>query len=131
MKPDPLFGLATLFLSTLVQGSPEGLLEAYQAEGAGPFDAAAGQSAWVREQRSPESPQVRSCASCHGNDLTRPGKHLKTGKLIEPLATSVNPARLADAKEVEKWFRRNCRWTLGRACTPQEKGDFVSYISSQ
>jgi hypothetical protein len=131
MKPTPFFGIAAIFLSSLVQGSPAGLLQAYRAEGAGPFDAAAGQSAWVREHRAPESPQVRSCASCHGSDLTRPGKHIKTGKVIEPLATSVNPARLADAEEVEKWLRRNCRWTLGRACTPQEKGDFVSYISSQ
>jgi hypothetical protein len=47
------------------------------------------------------------------------------------MALSVNPARLTDAKTVEKWFRRNCRWTLGRECTPQEKGDFIQFITSQ
>ncbi|MBV5273127.1 MAG: DUF1924 domain-containing protein, partial [Lamprocystis purpurea] len=74
--------------------------------------------------------EQRSCVTCHGTDLTKPGKHATTGKPIEPLAVSANSERLTDPAKVEKWFGRNCRWTLGRDCTPQEKGDFVRYIQS-
>ncbi|MEA3244387.1 MAG: DUF1924 domain-containing protein, partial [Pseudomonadota bacterium] len=33
-----------------------------------------------------------------------------------------------DGKKIEKWFKRNCKWTLGRECTAQEKADFLAYI---
>jgi hypothetical protein len=26
---------------------------------------------------------------------------------------------------------RNCRWTLGRECTPAEKDDFISFIQTR
>jgi len=29
---------------------------------------------------------------------------------------------------VEKWFRFNCTYLLGRDCTPQEKGDLISWL---
>ena len=32
---------------------------------------------------------------------------------------------------MEKWFRRNCHWTLGRACMPEEKADFLAFIQSR
>jgi hypothetical protein len=44
---------------------------------------------------------------------------------------SVNPKGLADPAKVEKWLGRNCRWTLGRDCSLQEKGDFVTYFQSR
>ncbi len=104
------------------------LLATYQGQGAGPFTAAAGAQGWTaKHQVEGES---RSCATCHGTDLTKSGKHAATGKTIEPLAVSANPKRLTDPAKVEKWLGRNCRWTLGRDCTPQEKGDFVKYIQS-
>ena len=131
MKSRIICGLAVLFLSGVVHGSPAEILARYQQLGAGPFDPDLGRTAWVQEHRPGNSVNPRSCATCHGTDLTRPGKHAKTGKVIEPLAVSANPARVSDAKKVEKWFRRNCRWTLGRECTPQEKGDIVRYIISQ
>jgi hypothetical protein len=56
---------------------------------------------------------------------------VKTGKRIEPMAVSVNPQRLGDMAKIEKWFRRNCKWTLGRACTAQEKGDLLSFLRQQ
>ncbi len=56
---------------------------------------------------------------------------MRTGKAIEPLAPSVNPKRLSDTAKVEKWFTRNCKWTVGRACAPQEKGDVLSFIRAQ
>lgn len=111
--------------------SPQALIAAYQASGAGPFDAAAGERAWTTEHRPAGAKEPRSCATCHGIDLTRPGRHATTGKVIEPLAVSANPKRLTDAEKVELWFGRNCRWTLGRDCTPQEKGDFVRLIESR
>ncbi|TBR21868.1 MAG: DUF1924 domain-containing protein, partial [Candidatus Nitrosotenuis sp.] len=36
-----------------------------------------------------------------------------------------------DPKFVEKWFKRNCKETLERECTPQEKGDFLAYLSGK
>jgi hypothetical protein len=93
--------------------------------------AAAGRAAWLREHRPGEKERPRACTSCHGANLTKPGRHVETGKHIEPMAVSVNPTRLDDPKKVEKWFRRNCRWTIGRECTLQEKREFIRFISSQ
>ena len=123
-------GLMAILVSAAAHGSVEDILAAYGKAGAGPFAAAAGKAAWVQEHRPSDADQPRSCASCHGSDLTRPGRHVTTGKSIEPLAVSANPSRLSDPHKVETWFGRNCRWTLGRDCTPQEKGDFLRYISN-
>lgn len=106
-------------------------LAAYQTEGAGPFDAARAEAMWTRNFTHPKADQPRSCASCHTDNLKAGGKHARTGKPIEPLAPSVNPQRLTEAREIEKWFGRNCKWTLGRECTAQEKGDFLSYMRMQ
>jgi len=94
-------------------------------------DAGAGAAAWTEEHAQPGGAPARSCATCHTADLTQPGRHAKTGKRIEPMAPSVNPERLTDTAKVEKWLRRNCRWTLGRECTAAEKADFLAYIESQ
>ncbi|MFZ2300540.1 MAG: DUF1924 domain-containing protein [Gallionella sp.] len=69
-----------------------------------------------------------SCASCHTDNPAASGKHAKTGKLIDPLAPSANAERFTTQKKVEKWFKRNCNDVLDRACTPQEKGDVLSYL---
>ncbi|WP_367268182.1 DUF1924 domain-containing protein [uncultured Thiohalocapsa sp.] len=109
--------------------SPVLLLAAAPAAMAG--DAAAGAAAWVQQHPQPGGAPARSCATCHTADLTRPGEHVRTGKPIEPLAPSVSPERLTDQAKVEKWLRRNCRWTLGRECTAAEKADFLAYIRAQ
>ena len=93
--------------------------------------AASGAAAWVKEYPQSDGSPARSCATCHTADLTKTGKHAKTGKSIEPLAPSVNPQRLTDQKKVDKWLLRNCRWTLGRECTADENAVFISYIKSQ
>jgi hypothetical protein len=90
-----------------------------------------GAADWVREYPQPDGSPARSCATCHGSDLTQPSQHATTGKRIAPLAPSVNPERLNDPNKVEKWLRRNCRWTLGRLCTQAEKEGFIAYIRSQ
>lgn len=90
-----------------------------------------GQSAWSLVVNRDGSAKGRSCTTCHGSDLTLPGKHQRTGKSIEPMALSANSARFQDEAKVEKWFKRNCKWTWGRECTPQEKGDFLLFLQGQ
>ena len=129
MKGTLYCGLVAILVNAGAYGSIQDILQGYAQAGAGPFDPAAGKAAWVQVHRHTEAGEPRSCSSCHGSDLTRAGRHVTTGKPIEPLAVSTNPSRLSDPQKVETWFRRNCRWTLGRDCTPQEKGDFIRYIS--
>lgn len=71
-----------------------------------------------------------SCASCHTRNPAADGKHAKTAKTITPLAPAANGQRFTDAAKVDKWFKRNCNDVLGRACTPQEKGDVLTYLLS-
>lgn len=106
------------------------LLTQYQAAGAGPFAAKGGSELWG-QSRPANDGKTRSCASCHTADLRAQGKHVVTGKAIDPLAPSVNPKRLTEGRQIEKWLGRNCKWTLGRDCTPQEKGDLLSFIRTQ
>lgn len=69
-----------------------------------------------------------SCSSCHSDNPAASGKHAKTEKTIQPLAPAANAERFTDPKKVAKWFKRNCNDVLNRACTPQEKGDVLSYL---
>ena len=92
------------------------------------FTAESGEKLWNQEQTI--SGQARSCASCHTSDPRQAGKHVRTGKPIKPMAPSVNSDRFADPKKVSKWFKRNCKWTLGRECNEQEKGDITRYLKS-
>ena len=71
-----------------------------------------------------------SCTSCHTAAPAKPGKHVKTGKDIAPMAPAANPQRFTDAAKVEKWFKRNCKDVLDRVCTAQEKGDVLAYLMS-
>jgi mono/diheme cytochrome c family protein len=71
-----------------------------------------------------------SCASCHGDAPKAHGKHATTGKDILPMAPVANAERFTDAAKVEKWFKRNCSDVLKRACTANEKGDFIAYLLS-
>ena len=75
-------------------------------------------------------PGEAGCVTCHGDSPKSHGKHAKTGKDILPLAPSANAERFSDAAKVEKWFKRNCNDVLSRACTAQEKGDFMAYVLS-
>ena len=105
------------------------LLAEYTAAGGANFSADAGKELWFK-QFTTEGEQ-RACTTCHGEDLTKPGKHISTGKTIEPLAPSANAKRLTDTKEIAKWFKRNCKWTVGRECTAQEKGDVLTFLRDQ
>ena len=110
-------------------GPLDGLLQGYR-DTAGALDPARGAAAWTRPMPVPDD-KPRRCSDCHGEDLTRVGRHLRTGKPIPPLAPSANPDALSDPAKVEKWLHRNCRWTWGRECSAQEKGDLVLFLSNQ
>jgi len=110
------------------------MLKTYEAAGASHFDAKAGDVLWHKKYAAPEdaeNPKPRSCQACHGVDLTKSGEHIRTGKVIDPMALSVNPQRFSEAKKMRKWFRRNCKWVMGRVCTAQEKGDILMYLQQQ
>lgn len=134
MKSTRLLSLAVLTL--MFGGAPATQAETpvvtlqaqFQALGAGPFSADAGKVAWTRDVTT--RGKAQSCASCHGSDLTKDGRHTQTQKPIAAMAPSVNPKRLSNVKKVEKWLLRNCKGTWGRECTPQEKGDFLAYLGS-
>ncbi len=106
------------------------LLDAYrtQAKAENPafkdFSATAGQKLYGTKTGE------LACSSCHTDSPLSAGKHAKTGKAIEPLAPAANAQRFTDAAKVEKWFKRNCNDVLDRACTTQEKGDFLAYVLS-
>jgi Domain of unknown function (DUF1924) len=125
-------GLALLGMHAAAFAGPvDELLQQFQAQGAGAFTVAAGEQLWERKVINPKTGQERRCALCHTTDLRKMGKHATTGKLIKPMAPSVNPERLSDKKKIEKWLARNCKWTLGRECTAQEKGDVLTMIRSR
>ena len=110
------------------QDAVSSLLRQYQGQGGANFSATTAEAMWTRAFPDAKTGEKRQCSLCHTEDLRRTGKHAVTGKLIEPLAPSANPKRLTDVEHIEKWFSRNCKWTLGRECTPQEKGDFLVMI---
>lgn len=103
------------------------LLEKYASEGANNFNAERGQKEWLKQTKGADG-EVQSCATCHGNDLSKSGKHRTTSKVIDPMFASVNPERYTDEKKIEKWFKRNCKDTWGRECTAQEKGNFLKFL---
>ena len=72
--------------------------------------------------------ETPACATCHTADPRASGRHVKTGRAIEPMAVSVNPRRFTDAVDVEKRFARDCPNVLGRPCTAAEKGDFITFL---
>lgn len=99
----------------------------FKKEGASSFSAERGKKDWTKKVVA-KNGQSRSCTTCHDPDPTKPGKHVRTKKVIKPMAVSANPKRFTDQKKIEKWFKRNCEWTWGRKCTAQEKGDFLKFF---
>ena len=90
-----------------------------------PFSVDAGSRTWFKDSDG------RSCTSCHLESVHAKGRHERTGKIIEPMAPSVNPERLTSRRKINKWFLRNCKWTFSRECTAQEKGDILTWLSEQ
>ena len=101
------------------------MLEELQVKAPTAFTAAAGKATWFKEVDG------RSCTTCHTDSVLAKGRHERTGKVIEAMAPSVNPQRLTDRKKISKWLLRNCKWTFGRECSAQEKGDILVWLSEQ
>ncbi|MBU0689813.1 MAG: DUF1924 domain-containing protein [Gammaproteobacteria bacterium] len=120
-----------LFVAVPVFASPasDTLLAQYKSEGAGKVDPAKAQKDWTREVTV--DGEKMSCATCHGSDFGKSGKHHRTGKVIEPMSPKVNAERFTDVKKIEKWFKRNCKDAWGRECTVQEKADFLTFLLAQ
>jgi hypothetical protein len=116
--------LATLALSVWAS-ELDSLLDEYRAQSVGAFDPAAGAALWRMAFGS------KSCTSCHTDSPRNPGRHERTGKPIAPMAPSVNSERLTDMRQMKKWLLRNCKSTLGRECTAQEKGDVLTWLRGQ
>lgn len=72
-----------------------------------------------------------ACASCHTTNPADVGKHIVTGKVIKPLAPSVNPKRFASLENVEKKFTKHCNEVVGSDCTLKEKGDYIAYLLTE
>ena len=125
--------LALLVSVNAYAGSPQELLNNYatQARQENPgfraFSAAQGEQFYHAERTS--GGNKISCATCHTANPKNGGK-TRANKTIEPMAPSANPQRFSDAAKTEKWFGRNCKDVLERACTAQEKGNFITYLLS-
>lgn len=121
---------AIVFAAPVSAGPREDLLTQYAsiAQSSG-FSAERGQTLHTRNFAGGKT-DTPACISCHGKD-TRSSGRTPTGKAIDAMAISVTPTRYTNPAKVEKWFKRNCIEVLGRECTPQEKGDWLTYVISQ
>jgi len=108
-----------------------GLLQSYITSGVTSGNASKGEQLWNKTFAGQPPYSERRCASCHSNKLTNTGKHVRTGKSIAPMAPSVNSKSMNQVKNINKWLKRNCKWTLGRECSVQEKADLITFISQQ
>ena len=106
-------------------------MKQYLAEGGISGNASNGELIWNKKYSGKAPYEERSCTRCHTKTLTIAGKHMRTGKSIPPMAPSVNSNSLTKLKHIKKWLKRNCKWTLGRECSGQEKADLITYISQQ
>jgi cytochrome c peroxidase len=93
------------------------------------FDEKRGRAIFFEERPNEKIGKI-SCATCHTSDLKKSGK-TTAGKLIEPLAPSVNKKRLASVEELDKWLKRNFKQVYNREGTAREKGDVLTFINSQ
>ena len=103
----------------------------YKEKGVSSINEKSGEALWNKAFKNEKTGQLRSCTTCHGTDLKKEGKHVRTDKRIEPMAPSVNKKSLTEVKKIKKWFKRNCKWTLGRECNVQEQADILSYLRKQ
>jgi hypothetical protein len=78
-------------VSQAADTSPAQQLDRWSAQAGAPGRAERGRTFFTSPHGSDWS-----CASCHGNPPTGPGKHAGTGKGIEPMAPAANPRAFTD-----------------------------------
>ena len=125
--------LLTAAMHTASANTPavNSLMQNYIASGATLGDPRKGEQLWNKTFAGKAPYSARRCASCHSNTLTNTGKHIRTNKSIAPMAPSVNSKSLSKVKNIKKWLKRNCKWTLGQECSVQQKADLISFINQQ
>ena len=107
--------------------TPQQILDGLVAQ-AGPASTSRGEKLFHGKFSGGKS--ADSCTACHTDNAKAVGSHVKTNKVIDPLAPVAQKDRFTDPAKVEKWFKRNCNDVLGRACSAQEKADFTAYMIS-
>lgn len=132
MKKLALAALLTFAVAGAAQaGDPrrDKIVSDLAAQGGGAFSAQRGKALFEAKHVGGKD-DTPSCTSCHGAS-PQAGGQTRAGKPIDPMAVSRTADRYTDPEKVEKWFTRNCNGVLGRACTAQEKGDFITFMMSQ
>jgi hypothetical protein len=128
-----LASLGLLLISIAAHAeTPQQIRQIYATEAAAQqagFTPSAKRGETLYRQRFALNDKMPACTSCHTDSPLNAGQHAVTGKSVKPLAVAANAERFTDPAKVEKWFGRNCKEVVGRACTPAEKADFVAYMS--
>ncbi len=109
----------------------DNMFSEYKQSGVTNISEIKGKELWEKKFKNTKTGKLRSCTTCHADSLRKTGKHIKTGKLIEPMALSINKKRYTKVKKIKKWFKRNCKWTIGRECSAQEQADILAYLIKQ
>lgn len=109
--------------------TPRQIGDSYAVAQGGGFRATAARGAEFFGRKFGNSEKMPSCAACHTDNPSQPGRHAITGKTIKPLAPVANAERLSDPAKVEKWFTRNCKEVVGRECSAGEKADFIAFLA--
>lgn len=107
------------------------LIKSYMPGSAAAGNAEKGLQLWNKKISGTAPYTERSCATCHTSNLKQAGQHIRTKKTIDALAPSVNSERLSDVKKIRKWLKRNCKWTLGRECSAEEKTHLLTFLNQQ
>lgn len=92
--------------------------------------AEAGRDFYTKKYARRKDNKEESCSSCHTDNPLNKGKHVDTGKPIQPLSPVTNEARFKDLQKVETKFKKHCNNIIGRDCTPAEKSNYVTYLLS-
>jgi len=128
--------LASAAGTALAADARQALLDGYaaQARQDNPqftgFDAGRGKALYFGPHTG-GNPDLNACAVCHTKDPRKWGTNAESKREIEPMAVSTNPERYLKERKVEKRFKRDCDEVLGRQCTAQEKGDFITFLMRQ
>lgn len=129
MKNESFLLIAALVVANPVQAeTPIEILASLSAAAGG--EASPGRGEQLFRGKFSGGKSAESCTACHGEDPKGRGQHIKTHKIIDPIAPVAQPDRFSDPAKVEKWFKRNCPEVLGRMCTAGEKADFTAYMIS-
>jgi len=132
MKAKTIIPVIFLLSSQAVSANAiDEMFSEYKQKGVTDISETHGKELWTKTFKNKETGQLRSCSTCHTANVKNTGKHAKTGKLIEPMALSANSKRYTKVKKIKKWFKRNCKWTIGRECSAQEQANILAYLIKQ